>query len=196
MKSNVFCLNRLFCLLAALFVALTVSVVHATDYTINGPVGPNNYVSLEALRNAGITWQNNDTITLDGNDDTLTAAFDFGSGNNVTIQGSGTIKPSGNGIRFANSGNITIDSGTGVLLFDGFNTTGSGGAISGTSVTFSGGINSFSGNTATNNGGAIYAIANAILIADVGDITFQGNKANGSSNAIHMENGGGGKTLP
>jgi predicted outer membrane repeat protein len=73
-----------------------------------------------------------------------------------------------------------------------------GGAIQGfRDVTISG-TGMFIENTATyydSSGGAIGSTGNVTITASTGDIVFMGNKANGSLNAIYMDNSGNNSTL-
>ena len=266
MKIHTGCLKFLLCSLLPLFVVLAVSVtVHAqTNYN----VGPGQtYVNLESLRNTVATWGNGDTITLHGDDDSLTDAFDFDDNNNITFRGYGKITPNTSSpiqlIFQRNSRTITVlpDHGK-TLTFEGFHVIGlvgggvidggdstvilgaigsngktnfvnnqairggaiisddavnilggtntfinnratntgpfgGGGAIHGRYVTISGGTNTFLDNTAETLGGAIFAYRDVTLIADGGNITFQGNKHGTSPvpNAIYVDNDGGGNTL-
>ena len=135
-------------------------------YAANYDVGAGKtYTTLEALRTTPITWANGDTITLYNNDSTLTAPFQFNTGINVTIQGSGTITPSSGSIRFAETNaKVTISSTT--LVFSGFQSTTNGGAIGGSTgsgtVEITAGSNTFAANQAigtTGQGGAIHGAA-------------------------------------
>jgi predicted outer membrane repeat protein len=50
------------------------------------------------------------------------------------------------------------------------------------------GTSTFSNNTAGGRGGAIFVYSNVNITASIGDIVFEGNKANNSPNAIYMWN--------
>ncbi len=114
------------------------------------------FTTLDALRQAGVSYADGDTIILHQNDSSLTAPLSFG-GKSVTLRGGVdgvTLQPAaGSAVQLINdpSGVITLAG----LVIENFTATGSygayGGAINGNTVTLSGGENSFSGNTATAN---------------------------------------------
>lgn len=152
----------------------TIDVYAATDYI----VGPGGYATLEALRSdTGITWTNGDTITLSGDDSSLTDGFDFG-GASVTFKGSGRISPADTGFNFAKSASeVIVASSGGALVFDGFENTGTNGSF----------------------GGAFFVDKNGTFSAVDGDVTFQNNKDRQTtadySNAIYFENTGNTNTV-
>jgi len=85
----------------------------------------------------------------------------------------------------SNSSSNSLASGT---SFTGNTGTGSGGALyisEGSYLTLYGG-SSFTGNTAGEKGGAIYNSGNLVLDTTDGDITFKDNKAGGKGNDIHL----------
>lgn len=88
----------------------------------------------------------------------------------------------------SNSSSNSLASGT---SFTGNTGTGSGGALyisEGSYLTLYGG-SSFTGNTAGEKGGAIYNSGNLVLDTTDGDITFKDNKAGGKGNDIHLGQG-------
>ena len=85
----------------------------------------------------------------------------------------------------SNSSSNSLASGT---SFTGNTGTGSGGALyisEGSYLTLYGG-SSFTGNTAGDKGGAIYNSGTLVLDTTDGDITFTDNKAGGKGNDIHL----------
>ena len=85
----------------------------------------------------------------------------------------------------SNSSSNSLASGT---SFTGNTGTGSGGALyisEGSYLTLYGG-SSFTGNTAGEKGGAIYNSGNLVLDTTDGDITFKDTKAGGKGNDIHL----------
>lgn len=90
----------------------------------------------------------------------------------------------------SNSSSNSLASGT---SFTGNTGTGSGGALyisEGSYLTLYGG-SSFTGNTAGDKGGAIYNSGTLVLDTTDGDITFTDNKAGGKGNDIHLGQGPG-----
>lgn len=88
----------------------------------------------------------------------------------------------------SNSSSNSLASGT---SFTGNTGTGSGGALyisEGSYLTLYGG-SSFTGNTAGDKGGAIYNSGTLVLDTTDGDITFTDNKAGGKGNDIHLGQG-------
>ena len=88
----------------------------------------------------------------------------------------------------SNSSSKSLASGT---SFTGNTGTGSGGALyisEGSYLTLYGG-SSFTGNTAGDKGGAIYNSGTLVLDTTDGDITFTDNKAGGKGNDIHLGQG-------
>jgi len=199
----------------ALAIFLAISVSTATVAAIH-TVGPGEtYATLNALRLAGVL-QNGDTIVLNGDDSSLTAAFTA----NLTFTGSGIISPASSNVRLStgavtfaadpsdpaaplvfsgfkpSSGNAGVAVTTGNITFSGGKNTFSGNSSaswggvfynqSGTNVTLSGGTNTFSNNTAGNNGGAIHT---GYTVITGGENTFSGNTSAAQGGAIYSWNG-------
>lgn len=181
---------HLFCgAMLALWLA-TSGAAQATTYTVNSyqPTGGKNYKTLQELRSADISWASGDVIILGvGTDSTLTSAINFGD-KSITITGSGTVaQHAANPTQFAtlSGGKLTIQSmDSGPLVFEGFSGSDYGGAIytsDGSTIIFSDGTNTFTGNIAGAAGGAIYT-------RDGGGVTFSGGKNTFTANTA---NGGG-----
>ncbi|MDR0672799.1 MAG: autotransporter domain-containing protein [Zoogloeaceae bacterium] len=182
-------------LLACLFLGATVlaAPVQAANYDVGNA---QTYATLEVLRNASIVWANGDTITIHGNDDSLTAEFDFGTAN-VTLAGQGVIEPVSSPLsilhRFAvTTGSVAFD-GAGLTL-EGFGVPDdatSGGAIRAHTVIISNGVNLFKSNKTMDShdypdntlsiGGAIRA---DLIQIQGGTNTFDGNIADYSGGAL------------
>ena len=171
--------------LAILFFVLAASAAHAANYDVGQS---QTYTTLEALRTnrQRPAWQDGDTITLHGNDNSLRGEFDFG-GAEVQIQGSGKIMPSGKAgtFRFASTGDapITVIPGDGqTLTFEGFGNIDSSGRVinaGGSAVTLGdfGSIGTLVfENNQGNGGGAIFG--DMVTIID-GTNLFANNAANG-----------------
>ena len=119
------------------------------------------------------------------------AGINVSSGQMLNIDGineiSGFTNENNGGFLYNNEGNINAGNGTSFSS----NSAVNGGAIYNSSgiLTISDNTNFFD-NIATSQGGAIYNNEGTIdLIANTGNIVFTGNTANGTSNAIHDNNG-------
>lgn len=94
-----------------------------TDYVIDATATPTSttYNTLDALRQAVSTWQTGDTITLKGDDNSLTSQIAFGTAS-VTIKGYGEITPNGSDYRaiYTTGGITLLPDADQTLTFSGF----------------------------------------------------------------------------
>ena len=132
---------------------------------------------------------------IDGGDSTVILGA-IGSNGKTTFENNQAVR----GGAIISDANLNILGGTNTFINNRATNTGlygGGGAIHGRYVTISGGTNTFIDNTAVTLGGAIFAYRDVTLIADGGNIMFQGNKHGVSPvpNAIYIDNDGGGNTL-
>ncbi len=185
-------------LIAAFWSTPWAAPVVAADYN----VGPGQtYATLEVLRStSGIVWADGDTITLHGDDASLSTQFDFGD-KSVTFKGFGNVTPGSVDYRAINTtGAVAVAAADGkTLRFTRFGNTASGfwggvieagsaditlGAIGNTGTLF------FDNNKAV-SGGAIYGeIFGTTVELSGGTNSFLNNKATGQGGAIYVgENG-------
>ncbi|MDL2286897.1 hypothetical protein LJC24_05660, partial [Desulfococcaceae bacterium OttesenSCG-928-F15] len=177
--------------MALLFLTLSICGTGlAAEYTVDSSkttnAGQGIFQTLEDLRKAVNTWNNNDKIKIMGDDSSLTQAIDFG-GKQVIISGYGIVSPqTGKVIQFATGGGITLVADGGKMLtLTGFekNTTDASATASGGAINSSGAVtitgSAFTGNsasptadviadvtaTATATGGAVYS-TDAVTIRD------------------------------
>jgi predicted outer membrane repeat protein len=170
----------------ALAIFLAISVNTATVAATIHTVGPGEaYATLNALRLAGVL-QNGDTVVLTGDDSSLTAAFST----NLIFTGTGTITPASSNVRLT-TGTVTFAAGLSdpinPLVFSGFRpSSGNAGvAVTTGNITFSGGTNTFSGNSSASWGGVFYNQSGTNVTLSGGTNTFSGNTAGNNGGAIH-----------
>jgi predicted outer membrane repeat protein len=160
----------------------------------NAKVSPNgtNFPFSTTSSNTNLTIANGSSINFDGfNNTNKGGAIQIGSGN-IEISGTSTFTENtagDSGGAILSYGNVEI-SGTSTFT-ENSATYGNGGAIYSNGNVKISGTSTFTENSATyGNGGAIYSNGNITITASTGDIVFEGNKASGNPNAIHMYNDG------